>query len=69
MKHDICYRDNDNKKSKLKCDKDMLDSLSQTKTKGIRESFDKKLVQAAIGTKYKLGLGAKNEKRRRGKQN
>ena len=47
----------------------MLDSLSQTKTKGIRESFDKKLVQAAIGTKYKLGLGAKNGKRRRGKQN
>ena len=69
IKHDICYRDNDNKKGKLKCDKDMLDSLSQTKTKGIRESFDKKLVQAAIGTKYKLGLGAKNGKRRRGKQN
>ena len=23
MKHDICYRDNDNKKGKLKCDKDM----------------------------------------------
>ena len=69
MKHDICYRDNDNKKGKLNCDKDMLDSLSQTKTKGIRESFDKKLVQAAIGTKYKLGLGSKNEHRRRGKLN
>ena len=41
MKHDICYRDNDNKKDKLKCDKDMLDSLSQTKTKVIRESFEK----------------------------
>ena len=66
MKHDICYRDNNNKQGKLKCDKEMLDSLSQTKTKGIRESFDKKLVQAAIGTKYKLGLGAKNENRRRG---
>jgi len=36
-----------------------LDFLSQTKAKGIRESFDKRLVQAAIGTKYKLGLGTK----------
>ena len=68
MKHDICYRDNDNKQGKLKCDKEMLDSLSQTKTKGIRESFDKKLVQAAIGTKYKLGLGnSKNLKMCHGK--
>ena len=69
MEHDICYRDHDNKKGKLKCDKDMLDSLSQTKMKGTWESFDKKLVQAAIGTKYKLGLDVKNGKRRRGKQN
>ena len=45
----------------------MLNSLSKTKTKGIRESFDKKFVQAAIGTKYKLGFGAKNGNRRRGK--
>lgn len=69
MKHDICYRDNNNKQGKLKCDKEMLSSLSQTKTKNFRESFDKKLVQAAIGTKYKLGLGSKNEQRRRGKRN
>jgi len=46
----------------------MLDSLSQTKTKGIRESFDKRPVQAAIGTKYKLGLRTKNGKRRCGKK-
>ena len=45
----------------------MLNSLSKTKTKGVRESFDKKLAQEAIGTKYKLGLGATNENRRRGK--
>ena len=45
----------------------MLNSLSKTKTKGVRESFDKKLVQAAIEKKYKLGLGAKNGNRRRGK--
>ena len=69
MKHDICYRDNNNKQGKLNCDKDMLNSLSQTKTKSIRECFDKKLVQAAIGTKYKLGLGLKNLKMSRGKQN
>jgi len=43
-------------KSKKICDKQMLDSLSQTKTKGIRKSFDKRLEQAAIATKYKLGL-------------
>ena len=67
MKHDICYRDNNNKQGKLNCDKDMLDSLSQIRTKSTRESFDKKLVQAAIGTKYKLGLGSKNLKMRRGK--
>ena len=66
-KHDICYRDNNNKQEKLKCDKDMLNSLSKTKTKGVREPFDKKLVQAAIRTKYKLKLGAKNGNRRRGK--
>ena len=69
LKHDICYRDAHNKQGKLKCDKEMLNSLSQTTTKGIRESFDKKLVQAAIGAKYKLGLGAKNGMRRRGKKN
>jgi len=37
----------------------MLDSLSQTKTKGIRESFDKRLVQAAIGTNINLVLEQK----------
>ena len=45
----------------------MLNSLSKTETKGVRESFYKKLVQAAIGTKYKLGLGAKNGNQRCGK--
>ena len=42
LKHDICYRDNNNKQGKLKCDKDMLNSLSKNKTKGARELFDKK---------------------------
>ena len=65
----MCYRDNNNKQGKLNCDKDMLNSLAQTKTKSIRESFDKKLVQAPIGTKYKLGLGSKHLKMRHEKQN
>ena len=43
----------------------MLSSLSQTKTTDVRELFDKKLVQTAIGTKYKLELGAKNGNQRR----
>jgi len=48
-------------KLKKNCDKQMLDSLSQTKTKGIWESFDKHLVQAAVGAKYKLGFGTKKQ--------
>ena len=39
LKHDICYRDNNNKQGKLKYDKDMLNSLSKTKTKSVRKSF------------------------------
>ena len=54
LKLDICYRDNNNKQGKLKCDKDMLNSLSKTKTEGVQESFDKKLVQAAIGKNISL---------------
>ena len=44
LKHDICYRDNNNIQGKLKCNKDMLNSLSKTKAKGVRKSFDKKLL-------------------------
>ena len=32
----------------------MLNSLSKIKTEGVRESFDKKFVQAAIRTKYRI---------------
>jgi len=46
----------------------LLNSHSRTKIKGIRESFDKRLVQAAIGTKYKLRFGTKNSKRHCGKK-
>jgi len=47
LKHNICYRDNSTKKGKLECDKQMLDSLSQKKTKGIWKSFDKRLVPSS----------------------
>lgn len=54
MKHDICYRDNDNRKD---CDKKMLDNLNSIKTKGIREKIDYALVKPVIWIKHKLGLG------------
>jgi len=56
LKHDIYYRDTSTKKGKLICDEKLLEPLSQTKTKGIRESFDKHLVQAAIETNINLVL-------------
>ena len=59
LKHDICYRDNEN--NKHECDKQMLTNLNVMKPKGFRERVDRKLVQGVIGAKYKLGLGnAKN---------
>ena len=58
MKHDICYRDNDNRKE---CDKKMLDNLSSIKTKGVREKIDYLLVKPVIWIKHKLGLGLAEE--------
>lgn len=64
MFHDICYRDVEDKgsverpeRTKKECDKTMLTSLKEMKPKGIRERFDRALVSALIGTKYKLGIG------------
>ena len=59
MRHDICYRDNDNKKGKRKCDEVMLNELNTLKPKDRREQIDKQLVRAIIGAKRKLGLGLK----------
>lgn len=58
MKHDICYRDNDNRKE---CDKEMLDRLNSVKTKGIREKVDYALVKPVIWLKYKLGFGLQSD--------
>ena len=41
MKHDICYRDNNNKQGKLKCDKQMLDIYHKQKQK----VFENRLIK------------------------
>ena len=45
MHHDICYRDNNTKDGKQKCDDRMLIELNQLKPKSIRERIDKSFVQ------------------------
>lgn len=62
MKHDICYRDAEkNNKTRNDCDKDMLNNLSNMKTRNFREKVDYALVKPIIWTKYKLGLGIEEE--------
>ena len=57
MRHDICYRDNNTKVGKHKCDDIMLRELDVLEPKGIREKIDRKLVRSIIGKKRKWGLG------------
>ena len=59
MRHDICYRDNDNKQGKKQCDNIMLKELTWLKPKNLRERIDKRLVKNLISTKRRLGLGVK----------
>ena len=54
LRHDICYRDNENNKSA--CDRKMLIELNDMKPKGLRERIDRRFVKSVIGVKYKLGL-------------
>jgi len=54
MRHDICYRDNENDKSG--CDRKMLNELNEMKPKGLRERIDRRFVKTVIGAKYKLGI-------------
>lgn len=58
MKHDICYRDNEDRKG---CDKEMLNRLNAVRTRGVREKVDYALVKPVIWLKYKLGLGLSTE--------
>ena len=59
--HDNMYEKAKNLKDKHKADDVMLKQLKEMKPKGFRESFDRRLIQATIGTKRKLGLGLSKE--------
>ena len=56
-RHDICYRDNDNKAGKTKCDETMLDELDVIQPKNRREKVDKFIVKGVMKAKNKLGFG------------
>ena len=58
--HDNMYEKATNLADKHEADKIMLKSLKEMKPKGFREKFDRRLLQATIGTKRKLGLGISN---------
>ena len=55
LRHDICYRDNENGKSE--CDRKMLAALNALTPRGGREKMDKQLVRGIIGLKRRLGMG------------
>ena len=55
MRHDICYRDNEN--GKADCDRKMLAELTALIPRGIREKVDRQLVRGIIGLKHRLGMG------------
>ena len=54
MRHDICYRDNEN--GKADCDRKMLAELNALTPQGGREKMDRQLVRG-IGLKHRLGMG------------
>jgi len=62
MKHDICYRDSDNRKQ---CDKEMLSRLDKMKTRNLREKIDYAVVKPVIWTKYKLDASLEAEELRK----
>ena len=64
MKHDICYRDHEG--DKHGCDRQMLSDLNAMQPNGLRERLDRTFVKGVIGAKYKLGLGKKKLRCRRG---
>ena len=57
MRHDICYRDDDTKAGKKKCDDKMLIELDILEPKNIREKIDRSLVRKVISAKKRLGWG------------
>ena len=60
MRHDICYRDNEN--GKADCDRKMLAELNVLAPRGRREKVDRQLVRGIIGLKHRWACtGAVNE--------
>ena len=59
MRHDICYRDNDTKSGKQKCDDKMLKELEWMEPKDLREKIDRGFVRRIISTKKRLGWGVR----------
>ena len=55
MRHDICYRDNEN--GKTDCDRKMLAEQNALTPRGGREKIDWQLVRGIIGLKHRLGMG------------
>ena len=62
--HDHMYEKAANLADKHKADDIMLKSLKEMKPKGFREKFDRRLIQATIGAKRKLGLGISKEQQK-----
>ena len=59
MRRDICYRDNDTKSGKQKCDDKMLKELEWMEPKDLREKIDRGFVRRIISTKKRLGWGVR----------
>ena len=55
MRHDICYRDNEN--GKADCDRKMLAELNALTPRGGREKMDRQMVRGIIGLKHRLVMG------------
>lgn len=59
MKHDICYRENDNKRGKKECDDIMLKELTWIQPTNMREKIDKHFVKKLISRKKRIRIGCK----------
>ena len=54
MRHDICYRDNEN--GKADCDRKMLAELNALTPREGHQKIDRQLVRGIIGLKHRLGM-------------
>ena len=56
MKHDIAYRDHDDKETRHQADKAMIHELDNIQNKTIRERIESALVKKLLQAKVKLGM-------------